>query len=77
LGAIGRARRWVDEIMAGGTIAGIASREGKGERQIRLLVPLAFVSPQMVRRLIEDVPPIPTTTELAKGLPLYWTAEGI
>jgi site-specific DNA recombinase len=32
LAAISRARRWVDEIMAGGTVAGIASREGKGER---------------------------------------------
>jgi site-specific DNA recombinase len=75
--AIGRARRWVDEIMAGGTIAGIASREGRGERQIRLLMPLAFVAPQMVRRLIEGVPPIPMTTELAKSVPLYWVAQGI
>jgi len=75
--AIGRARRWVDEIMAGGTIAGIASREGKGERQIRLLMPLAFVAPQTVRQQIEGVPPIPTVTELAKSVPLHWTTNGM
>ena len=72
LAAIGRARRWVDEIMAGGTIAGIASREGKGERQIRLLMPLAFTPPDTMRQLLDSSMPAPSVTELARAIPLIW-----
>jgi hypothetical protein len=70
--AIGRARRWVDEIMAGGTVAGIASREGKGERQVRLLMPLAFTPTDTVRRLVDGSMPAPSVTELAREIPLIW-----
>ena len=66
LAAIGRARRWVDEIMAGGTIAAIASREGKGERQIRLRMPLAFTPPDTMRQLLDSSMPAPSVTELAR-----------
>jgi len=45
LAAIGKARRWVDALMAGETLADIAREEGKGERFIRMLIPLAFTSP--------------------------------
>jgi hypothetical protein len=72
LAAIGRARRWVDEIMAGGTIAGIASREGKGERQIRLLMPLAFTPPVIMRQLLDNSTRAPSVTELAREIPLIW-----
>jgi hypothetical protein len=41
LTAIGKARLWIDEIVGGGSFAEIASREGKCERQIRLLARLA------------------------------------
>jgi site-specific DNA recombinase len=72
LAAIARARRWVDELMAGGTIAGIASREGKGERQIRLLMPLAFTPPDTMRQLLDSGTPTPSVTELAREIPLSW-----
>jgi site-specific DNA recombinase len=72
--AIGRARRWVDEIMAGGTVAGIASREGKGERQVRLLVPLVFTPPDIMRQLLDSSMPTPSVTELARRIPLIWQA---
>ena len=65
LAAIGRARRWVDEIMAGGTIAEIARREGKGEHQVRLLMPLAFTPPATVRRLADGTAKPETVTECA------------
>ena len=42
LAAIGRARLWLEEILAGRSFAEIAKREGKGERQIRLLLPLCI-----------------------------------
>jgi DNA invertase Pin-like site-specific DNA recombinase len=72
LAAIGRARLWVDELTAGGTAAEIAAREGKGERQIRLLLPLAFVPPQMIKKLIDGTELVPTVTDLARNVPLVW-----
>jgi hypothetical protein len=72
LAAIGKARLWIDEILAGSSFAQIAKREGKGERQIRLLAPLAFVTPTMVRGLVEGAPPLLTVTEMAKSVPLIW-----
>jgi len=73
LAAIGRAKCWVDELVAGASLVAIAKREGKGERQIRLLIPLAFVAPQTVKAIAAaDTPPI-TITNLAKSVPLVWS----
>ncbi len=72
LTAISKARRWVDELLAGGDLAEIARREGKGERQIRLLTPLAFVSPAVMRQLIDGSVLMPTITALARDVPLIW-----
>jgi len=70
--AVDRARCWVDKLMAGASLADIAKEEGKGERQIRLLIPLAFTPPDMVRSLAANVQPRPTITELAKQVTLAW-----
>jgi hypothetical protein len=75
LAAIGKARLWFEEILAGGTVAEIAKREGKGERQIRLLMPLAFVPPATARRLIDGAAGVATVTEMANSVPLMWTAS--
>jgi hypothetical protein len=44
--AIAKARQWIDDLAHGraASFAVIARREGKAERHIRLLAPLAFVS---------------------------------
>jgi hypothetical protein len=73
LAAIGKARLWLEEVLAGGSFAAIANREGKGERQIRLLMPLAFVPPQTVRGLIDGAACAATVTEMAKSVPLVWS----
>jgi hypothetical protein len=70
LAAVGKARRWVEEVLAEGTFAEIAKREGKGERQIRLLAPLAFAPPAMVRGLIGGAVSAAAVTEMAKNIPL-------
>jgi site-specific DNA recombinase len=78
LRAIARARAWMAEIMNGGeiTFAAIADREGKGERHIRLLAPLAFVSPRVIAAIVDGVIQREVTvTSLAKQLPLSWTAQ--
>lgn len=72
LAAIGKARQWLGDILAGGSFAEIAKREGKCERQIRLLFPLAFTPPVVVRQLI-DGPAVPMRiTEMAKSVPMVW-----
>jgi site-specific DNA recombinase len=72
LTAIGKARRWVSELTAGSSLAEIARQEGKGERQIRMLVPLAFVPPALLQRYVDGGVPAPTVTELARTVPLIW-----
>ena len=72
LGTIGRARRWVDKLVAGSSVADIAKEEGKGERQIRHLIPLAFVPPDVVRSLAANSGPPTTITEMAKQVTLIW-----
>jgi DNA invertase Pin-like site-specific DNA recombinase len=72
LTAIGKARNWVDDLLAGGNCTEIAKREGKGERQIRLLTPLAFMPPIVVRGLIDGAVVPKTVTDLAKRVPFIW-----
>jgi len=51
--AIAKARVWVEELTENQTtIPEIAKREGKGERYIRLLLPLAFTAPAIVEKLL-------------------------
>ena len=50
----------------------IARREGKVERHIRLLAPLAFVSPRIVSALLDGTAPADLTlTKLARALPCW------
>jgi DNA invertase Pin-like site-specific DNA recombinase len=73
LAAIGKARFWVDELLAGGSFTQIAKREGKGERQVRLLLPLAFSPPATVRGLMDGTLVPTTVTDMAKGVPIAWS----
>jgi len=75
LAAIARARAWVQDLVDGraASFAEIAKREGKVERHIRLLAPLAFVSPQHLSKIIDGAaPPDLTVTGLAQGLAYSW-----
>ena len=68
LTAVSRARRWVDELVAGGSLADIAKQEDKTERQIRLLMPLAFLSPAAVRAILDGSQPTPADHGLSRNL---------
>lgn len=72
LAAISKARDWLEEILAGGCTTDIANREGKGERQIKLLLPLAFMPPATVRGLLDGSVAYPSVTETARAVPLIW-----
>jgi DNA invertase Pin-like site-specific DNA recombinase len=78
LGAIAKARRWIEDLVAGrlGSFSEIAMREGKVERHIRLLAPLAFVSPRIVSEIVDGVaPPDLTVSSLAKHLAYPWSEQ--
>ena len=72
LTAIGRARLWLERLSKGASLAEIAKEEGKGERQVRLLMSLAFLPPASVRSLVEGKVAATTVTDLAKNVPLIW-----
>jgi site-specific DNA recombinase len=56
LSAIAKARSWINDLVQGhyGSFAEIAEREGKAERHIRFLAPLAFVSPPLILAIAES-----------------------
>jgi site-specific DNA recombinase len=53
--AVAKARAWIDDLVSGRvqTFAEIAEREGKVERHIRLLTPLAFIPPRTLATIID------------------------
>jgi hypothetical protein len=76
--AIAKARGWMDDLVAGrvASFEDIAQREGKVERHVRLLAPLAFVSPKIITAIVNDcVPSDVTVTSLARALPRSWAAQ--
>jgi site-specific DNA recombinase len=76
--AIAKARKWIDELAQGrfGSFAVLARREGKLEQHIRLLLPLAFLSPRIISGLLDGTAPAGLTiTALARALPWSWAEQ--
>jgi site-specific DNA recombinase len=76
--AIAKARNWADELAHGrvGSFAVLARCEGKVERHIRLLLPLAFLSPRIVSSLLDGTAPVGLTiTAFARALPWSWAEQ--
>jgi len=73
LSAIARAIAWVDSARAKSepNFAAIAARENPSERYIRLLAPLAFLSPRIIEAIANGQIPVDlTATGLARNPPL-------
>ena len=73
--AVAKARAWIDGIASGcvRSFAEIAEREGKVERHIRLLTPLAFIPPRTLAAIIDGTGPHDATvTALAQAVPYRW-----
>jgi hypothetical protein len=76
--AIAKARNWIDDLTQGrvASFAAIARREAKVERHVRLLAPLAFLSPRIVSALLDNTAPADVTvTKLARALPYSWAEQ--
>jgi DNA invertase Pin-like site-specific DNA recombinase len=76
--AIAKARSWIDDLIEGraASLTEIAEREGKGERHVRNLAQLAFVSSHITEAIIDSSAPHNlTVTELAKALPYSWAEQ--
>ena len=73
-----KARLWIDDLRLGrvASFAQIAEHESQGERHIRLLAALAFVSPRIVLAIVEDAAHAHlTVTGLANKLPYSWAEQ--
>jgi site-specific DNA recombinase len=73
--AIAKARSWIDDVVSGRvqSFDEIAEREGKVERHIRLLTPLAFIPPRTLASIIGGTSPHDATvTALAQAVPYRW-----
>jgi site-specific DNA recombinase len=73
--AVAKARSWIDDVASGcvRSFAEIAEREGKVERHIRLLTPLAFIPPRALAAIIDGTGPHDATvTALAQAVPYRW-----
>jgi site-specific DNA recombinase len=78
LAAIAKARGWVEGIRLArfASFAEIAKREALCERHIRLLAPLAFLSPRIIAAIADGSAPADlTVTGLAKASPYSWTEQ--
>ena len=77
LTAIAKARAWIEDLTEGRvtSFADIAKREGKVERHIRLLTPLAFVSPSVVADIADGVALPLGVIKFAKRLAYAWSEQ--
>ena len=78
LAAIAKARGWIEGIRLGRFVsfAEIAEHEAQGERHIRLLAPLALLSPRIIAAIVNATAPTDlTVTGLAKALPYSWAEQ--
>jgi site-specific DNA recombinase len=78
LTAIARSRNWIETILNDPQIdfGALAEREKLAERHIRLLAPLAYLSPRVIQSITQGRAPADlTVTRLARNLPLSWTEQ--
>jgi site-specific DNA recombinase len=66
LKAVGRARRWFDQLASGraASLAAIASQEGIGVRYVGRLIRLAFLAPPIVEMIAQGRQPAELTAEM-------------
>ncbi len=74
--AIAAARQWLDELSRGDALDldEIAKRESRRERSVRMILSLAFLSPEIVSAAIAGTPP-PLGLSDMTHLPMDWSEQ--
>jgi site-specific DNA recombinase len=78
LTAIARAKGWVELVLKDPKdgFAAIAAKEKLSERYVRLLAPLAYLSPRVIEAIANgEVPADLTPTALTRSVPLNWAEQ--
>jgi site-specific DNA recombinase len=78
--AIVRGRKWFEDLASGrvGSLLEIAEAEGVSDRYVGHLIPMAFLAPDIVARILSGTQPVDLTTEaLTKriDLPVGWAEQ--
>ncbi len=78
--AIVRGQQWFEDLATGRarSVAEIAEAEGVSNRYVGRLIPLAFLAPDIVARILSGTQPVDLTTDnLTKriDLPLAWPEQ--
>jgi site-specific DNA recombinase len=75
--AIGRGRRWLDEIVSGSVtdIKQIATRQKCSVRQVNMTISLAFLAPDLVRAAVEGRLPRGIGVERLRDAPPEWSQQ--
>jgi site-specific DNA recombinase len=76
--AIAKARSWIDDLTSGRiqSFTQLAQQEGKVERHIRLLIPLAFTPPQTLAAIVAGSGSTDlTVTALSQAIPYAWRSQ--
>ena len=78
--AIVRGRKWFEDLASGrvGSLLEIAEADGVTDRYVGQLIPLAFLAPNVVEKLLSGTQPLDLTAEaLTKqiDLPLAWAEQ--
>jgi len=76
LNAIRRSSAWVEAVRSGESFEAIAVQEGFGERHVRRLAVLAFLSPNLLNAVAKcTAPPGLTVSVLTEALPHCWAKQ--
>jgi hypothetical protein len=75
--AIAAARKWLDELVQGDVrdLDEIAKREARSERSVRMIVSLAFLSPEIVSAAIRGTLPRGLGLSDMTDLPMDWSEQ--
>jgi site-specific DNA recombinase len=78
ISAIARARQWVAELATDPkvTTTTIAARENLSERSLRMTLPLAFLSPTIVKAAVDGTLPFGTGVMALAELSMDWEQQG-
>lgn len=83
LKAIALARRWLDELVAGtvADVSGLAKREKRTERSIRMMLSLAFLDPAIIKAAMDGRLPrghgVSRLVDLPMAFADQWSALGL